>query len=255
VFKRSYRAIMVVKRGEVHMPTTLVEVMGKLEEMGSEQTKMTFLRHGAKEPIFGVRVGDLKKLVKEVKKDQELARSLYATGNSDAMYLAGLTVNPKAITKELLQEWVQQAYWYMISEYTVAWIAAESPYAVELAKEWMQSPNEQIATSGWSTYANYISMTPDERLDLEEIKQLLEQVEAGIHQERNRVRYNMNAFVIVVGAYVVELHEEAKRVAGVIGKVHVDVGQTACKVPLATEYIEKIERLGKLGNKKKTCIC
>jgi 3-methyladenine DNA glycosylase AlkD len=237
------------------MTTSLEEIMEELKQMGTEQTKNTFLRHGAKEPFFGVRVGDMKKLVKEVKKDQELARALFATGNSDAMYLAGLTVNPKLMSKEMLQEWVKQAYWYMVSEYTVAWITAESPYAVELAREWILSPDELIATCGWSTYSNYISITPDDKLDLEEIKQLLKQVENGIHQERNRVRYNMNAFVINVGAYVVPLFEEATRVAEVIGKVHVDLGQTACKVPLATEYIDKIEKLGKTGKKKKTCIC
>jgi 3-methyladenine DNA glycosylase AlkD len=234
---------------------TLDEVMTKLEQLGTEQTKQTFLRHGAKEPFYGVKVGDLKKLVKDVKKDQKLAKALYATGNSDAMYLAGLTVNPKTVTKEMLQEWVKRAYWYMISEYTVAWIAAESPYAVELAREWMLSPDEFVATSGWSTYASYISITPDNRLDVGEIRSLLHQVEKGIHQERNRVRYNMNTFVIIVGTYVAELHEEAKKIAEKIGKVHVDVGQTACKVPLATEYISKVEQAGKLFVKKKTCIC
>lgn len=48
---------------------TYVEVMEKLRELGSEQTKQTFIRHGAKEPIFDVKVGDLKMfLVKHVKK-------------------------------------------------------------------------------------------------------------------------------------------------------------------------------------------
>jgi hypothetical protein len=69
------------------------------------------------------------------------------------------------------------------------------------------------------------------------------------------VRYTMNAFVIAVGSYVVPLFEDAYRIAGKIGQVHVNMGQTACKVPLATEYIEKVERMGKTGKKKKTCIC
>lgn len=237
------------------MTITLDEIMTKLEQMGTEQTKRTFMRHGAKEPLFGVKVGDMKKLVKEVKKDQEVARSLYATGNSDAMYLAGLTVNPKTVTKEMLQEWVRQAHWYMMAEYTVAWIAAESPYAVELAREWLESPDELIATCGWSTYGNYISITPDEQLDMEEIKSLLRRVEEGVHGERNRVRYNMNMFVIVVGTYVPPLFEDAYRAAEKIGKVSVDVGESACKVPLATEYILKVEEMGRTGKKKKTCIC
>ncbi|GAB7056916.1 MULTISPECIES: DNA alkylation repair protein [Paenibacillus] len=235
--------------------TDLNEIMDKLIAMGSEQTKQIFLRHGAKEPLFGVKVGDLKKLVKDVKKDQHLARALYETGNSDAMYLAGLTVNPKTATKEMLQDWVRRANWYMLAEYTVAWVAAESPYAMELAREWIKSPEEMIAVCGWSTYANYISITPDELLDINEIRQLLKQVEATVHDEMNRVRYTMNSFVIAVGTYAAVLHEEAMRVAESIGSVHVDVGATACKVPLASEYLRKAKQAGKIGKKKKTCIC
>lgn len=231
------------------------EVMEALEAMGTEQTKSTYERHGAKEPFFGVRIGDMKKLVKVVKKDQKLVLELFDSGNYDAMYLAGLTINPKMISKELLQHWVKQASWYSVAEYTVASVAAESPYARELAMEWIQAPDEMIAVGGWSTYANYVSVAPDEELDLEEIRSLLETVRTTIHSERNRVRYTMNTFVISVGAYVVQLTEEAKAVAAEIGKVQVDVGNTACKVPLATDYIAKIESMGKIGNKKKTCIC
>ncbi|MGG4553274.1 DNA alkylation repair protein [Paenibacillus humicus] len=234
---------------------TLAEVMTKLEELGTEQTKKTFMRHGAKEPLFGVKVGDLKKLVKQVSKDQGLALALYDTGNSDAMYLAGLSINPQMMTLPQLKHWVKQANWYMLAEYTVAGAAAESPYALKLAREWMRSDNEMIATCGWSTYANYVSITPDDQLDLEEIRTLLRLIESTIHEEQNRVRYTMNMFVIIAGSYVTGLYDEAIAVAESIGKVHVNVGQTACKVPLAADYIRKVAQRGKLGIKKKTCIC
>ncbi|MEH7178947.1 DNA alkylation repair protein [Neobacillus vireti] len=233
----------------------LNEIMSKLEELGSEQIKKIYQNHGVKEPFFGVKIGDLKKLVKYVKKDHELALALYNTGNHDAMYLAGLSVNPKLMTKETLQDWANKAYWYMPAEYTVAGVAAESDYALELAQEWMESENEMIAVCGWNTYTNYISITPDEKLDLEEIRERLQQVETTIHEERNRVRYAMNTFVIGAGAYVKELHEEALKVAENMGKVHVDVGNTACKVPLATQYIDKMIQKDKIGVKKKTAIC
>ncbi|WP_147533144.1 DNA alkylation repair protein [Bacillus marasmi] len=234
---------------------TLEEIMTKLAELGSEQTKNTLINHGAREPFFGVKIGDLKKLVKYVKKDHGLALALYETGNSDAMYLAGLSINPKLMTKEDLHNWVQKAYWYQPAEYTVAGVAAESDYALELAREWMKSDEEMIACCGWSTYANYLSITPDENLDLEEIKHLLDVIAETIHSEKNRVRYNMNTFVISVGSFVVPLYEDAMRVAGQIGKVQVNVGQTACKVPIATDYIKKVEAKSKIGSKKKTCIC
>ncbi|KIL52020.1 DNA alkylation repair protein [Jeotgalibacillus soli] len=233
----------------------LQTLMSELEALGTEQTRKTFYRHGAKDPFFGVKVRDLKKFVKHVKKDHELSLALYATGNSDAMYLAGLAVDPKKISKETLREWARGAYWYMLAECTVAWVAAESPYAGELAREWMASEEELITVAGWSTYASYLSITPDEELDLDEIRNLLANVETSIHASPNRVRYNMNAFVIAVASYVAPLTEKAKKVADTIGKVHVDVGNTACKVPLATEYIGKVEARNKIGAKRKTCRC
>jgi 3-methyladenine DNA glycosylase AlkD len=234
---------------------TYEEIMQKLEELGSEQTKQIYKNHGVKEPYFGVKIGDLKKLIKYVKKDHDLALKLYDSGNHDAMYLAGLSVNPKIITKETLQDWAKKAYWYMAAEYTVAQVTAESDYALELAREWMKSEEEMIAVCGWSTYANYISITPDDQLDIAEISTMLDQVKNTIHKERNRVRYVMNGFIISAGTYVAELKEEAKQIAETIGKVHVDVGNTACKVPLASDYIKKVEEKNRIGMKRKTCIC
>jgi 3-methyladenine DNA glycosylase AlkD len=233
----------------------LEEVMTKLEEMGNEQTRSTWIRHGAQGSVYGVKIGDMKKLVKHVKKNQELVLSLYETGNFDAMYLAGLTVDPKKIEKETLQEWVKKANWYMLAEYTVAGVASESEYALELAREWIKSDDEMIATCGWSTFANYVTITPDDKLDLEEIQKLLKKVEETIHTQQNRVRYTMNSFVMAAGICTTSLSEEARRVAEHVGKVHVDVGNTACKVPYAPEYIEKAIARGKLGQKKKTAIC
>ncbi|WP_449536602.1 DNA alkylation repair protein [Ferdinandcohnia sp. Marseille-Q9671] len=234
---------------------TYEEIMQNLKELGSEQTKQIYQNHGVREPFYGVKIGDMKKLVKFVKKDQELVLQLFNSGNHDAMYLAGLSVNPKLLSKETLQDWAKKAYWYMIAEYTVAQVAAESKFALELAREWMSSEEEMIAVCGWSTYSNYLSITPDEELDKEEIRTLLQQVKRAIHEERNRVRYVMNGFVMSVGCYVEELSDEAKEVAEYIGKVHVDVGNTACKVPLASDYIKKVEQKNRVGLKRKTCIC
>jgi hypothetical protein len=126
------------------------------------------------------------------------------------MYLAGLTVDPKKIEKETLQEWVKKANWYMLAEYTVAGVASESEYALELAREWIKSDDEMIATCGWSTFANYVTITPDDKIDLEEIQKLLKKVEETIHTQQNRVRYTMNSFVMAAGICTTSLSEEAR---------------------------------------------
>ena len=73
--------------------------MTELKKLGNEQTKKTLIRHGAIEPIFGVRIGDMKALIKAGKNNHPLALELYATGNSDEMYLGGLRVHEEKVTK------------------------------------------------------------------------------------------------------------------------------------------------------------
>ncbi len=231
------------------------EVMLQLEQMGSEQTKKTFLRHGAKEPLFGVKIGDMKKIQKKVKKNYDLSLQLFETGNADAMYLAGLITDETKITKKNLQYWVKNANWSMISEYTVAWIAAESKYGYELAVEWIDSKQENIASAGWSTLSNLCAIKPDEELNIEHLKKLLNRVVKEINTAANRVRYTMNGFVIAAGSYVKELTEKALETAKQIGIVSVNIGDTAYKVPIATHYIKKIAAKGNIGKKKKEARC
>lgn len=234
---------------------TLNNIMQELESMGSEQTRKTFRNHGAPDNMFGVKVGDLKKIVKRIKKNHELALALYKTGNSDAMYLAGLIGDETKMTKADLNKWAKKSTWSMISEYAVPFVASESPYGWELGLEWINSNRENIAAAGWATLSGYFSYADDAVLSIKEIKNLLKIVEKDIHHAPNRVRYVMNNFIIAVGSYIQELTSLAKETGKKIGIVHVHVGNTACKVPEAVAYIEKVEAKGNIGKKRKTVRC
>ena len=65
----------------------------------------------------------------------------------------------------------------------------------------------------------------------------------------------MDNFVISVGAYVASLRDFALQTAGKIGRVEVDMGDTACQVPFAADYIRKIQQRGPIGKMRKTVKC
>jgi hypothetical protein len=171
------------------------------------------------------------------------------------MYLAGLIADPRAVKPAVLKRWASSSTWAMVSEYAVAGLAAESPHGWKLGLEWIDAKKEDVACAGWNTLLGVISMTPDEDLDLKKIESLLARIEKTIHGAPNRVRYAMNGFVIGVGCYVVPLSEKAREVAVAIGRVEVDMGDTACKVPFAPDYIDKVVKLGRLGKKRKQARC
>ncbi len=234
---------------------TVNEIMAQLRGFGDEKIKTILLRHGVREPFFGVKIEHLKTIQKKVKMDDKLARELYATGNADAMYLAGLIAEDEKMTKKELQTWARQAVSLNISEYTVPWVAAGSPYGYELAMEWIDSKEEHIAATGWSTLSSLMALKPDSELDLPAIKSLLTRIVTNISKAPNRVVYTMNGFIIAVGSYVLPLTKEALAAAKKIGTVTVEANGTCCTVSDAAAYIKKAEARGALGKKKKTVKC
>ena len=234
---------------------TLQNIMAALKAKGNEGIKKILLKHGVKEPFFGVKVEDLKVIQKKVKKDYQLSKNLYATGNADAMYLAGLIADEGKMTKADLSNWVKQALSANISEYTVPWITAESNFGFELAMQWIDDKKEFIAAAGWSTLSSLVAIKPDNELDIPSLKALLKRVETNIHRADNRVRSKMNGFLIAVGSYVVALSDQAIATAKKIGEVKVNVDGTACKVPSAVDYIMKVKAKNGLGKKKKMARC
>lgn len=234
---------------------TVDAIMDKLREFGHPNTKKTLMRHGAKEPVFGVKVADIKKIVKLVKKNYDLSLALYDTGNSDAMYLAGLIADEKKMTKADLQKWANQAYWYYLSEYTVPWVASESDFGYEMGLEWIDNSNNTLACTGWQTLACLTALKKDEELNLKQYQDLLDRIHHTIYQAPNRVRFCMNAFIIAVGCNVEPLNASAMNIAKQLGKIKVDMGDTACKIPEASVYIQKVIDKNRVGKKRKTVRC
>jgi 3-methyladenine DNA glycosylase AlkD len=234
---------------------TATEIVAELKPLGTETYKKVLLNHGVKEPLFGVKIEDLKKIQKRLRKNYRLALDLYDTGIYDAMYLAGLIADDSQMTKRDLQGWVEKANCATLCEYTVPWVAAESSHGWELALEWMDAKKERVAAAGWSTLGSLVAIKDDAQLDLNELKRLMQRVEKTIHQQPNRVRYAMNGFLIAVGSYVKALTKPALETAAKIGQVSVDMGGTACKVPLAQDYIKKVQQRGALGKKRKSAKC
>ena len=100
-----------------------------------------------------------------------------------------------------------------------------------------------------------MAIKDDAELSLPELKQLLQRVQKTIHRAPNRVRSAMNGFVIAAGTYVKALTDTAIQAGERIGPVAIDVGDTACKVPYAPDYIARAQKRGAIGKKRKTSKC
>jgi 3-methyladenine DNA glycosylase AlkD len=233
----------------------LDQAMSELAAKGSEATKRLWIKHGAKEPFFGVKIADLKAIQKKIKGDQALALKLYATGNGDAQYLAGLVIDGAKMSAAQLQAWADTAAWGMISGTIVPWAASEHPDGFALAQKWIDAKKDSVAVSGWRTLGALATIVPDEQLPVKQFSALLDRVAKTMPCAPDDIRYAMNGFMIACGTYVAPLADKAIATARKIGRVEIDMGDTECKVPEAEAYILKSRRGAPIAPKRKTVRC
>ena len=56
---------------------TCAQILAELKTMGNENTKRVLMNHGGPASMYGVKIEDLKKIQKKIKKDYALSLQLY----------------------------------------------------------------------------------------------------------------------------------------------------------------------------------
>ncbi|MFI2859009.1 DNA alkylation repair protein [Paenibacillus sp. JSM ZJ436] len=233
----------------------LSTVMQELSSLGKERTRNIYLSQGAREPLFGVATGAMKPLAKQIKIHQSLADELYATGNYDAMYFAGIIADPAVMTEADFETWIEGAYFYMLSDYVVAVTLAESERAQTVADRWIQSGEELKMSAGWSCYCWLMGNRPDDAFDRLKLAGLLQQAQDFIHSSPERTKAAMNNFIYTAGISYVPLHAEAVETARQVGVVEVKRGNSKTSRLDAYHSIQKDVEKGRLGFKRKYVRC
>ncbi len=230
-------------------------VMQELEALGKERMKKMYISNGAHEPLFGVATGAMKPIAKKIKINQDLADELYATGNYDAMYFAGIIADPKAMTEADYERWIDGAYFYMLSDYVVAVTLSESDIAQDVADKWIASGDELKMSAGWSCYCWLLGNRKDKEFSESKISNMLDMVKNSIHDSPERTKSAMNNFVYTVAISYLPQHEKAVEVSKEIGIVEVKRDNKKSSFLNAYESIQKEMDRGKLGFKRKYVRC
>lgn len=230
-------------------------VMQELEALGKERMKKIYVSNGAVEPVFGVAIGAMKPMAKQIKKDQPLAEQLYATGNYDAMYFAGIIADPKAMTAADFDRWIDGAYFYMLSDFVVAVTLSESDLAQEVADNWIGSGDELKMSAGWSCYCWLLGNRKDHEFSESKISSMLDKVKNTIHDSPERAKSAMNNFLHTVGISYVPLTEKAIEVSKEVGVVEVKRDNKKTSFLNAYESIQKDVEKGRVGFKRRYVRC
>ncbi|MFC7684971.1 DNA alkylation repair protein [Ureibacillus sp. GCM10028918] len=230
-------------------------VMEELEALGKERTKKTYISNGAHEPVFGVATGAMKPLGKKNKNNQDLAEQLYASGNYDAMYFAGMIADPTIMTEADFERWIDGAYFYMLSDYVVAVTLAETDIAQKVSDKWIESGEELRMSAGWSCYCWLFGNRPDYEFDPSKVSDMLDQIEKTIHNSPERTKSSMCNFVYTAAISFVPVHEKAVEIAKSIGTVEIKRDNKKGSIVDISANIQKDLDRGALGFKRKYVRC
>ena len=187
--------------------TAAAEVMAELAALEDPQIRAVNANHG---DDHGVNLTKLRAVAKRLKTEQELARELWATGDTAARLLALLICRPKAFERDELDAMLREAGTPKVQDWLVNYVVKKSPHVEALRVAWFADPDAVVASAGWALTTDRVAKKPD-GLDL---PGLLDIIEAEMKDAPERLQWAMNHCLAQIGIE----HPECRARALAIGE-------------------------------------
>jgi len=175
---------------------------------------------------LGIGLTRLRKLAKEIGRDHRLALQLWASDVYDAKIIGLLIDEPKKMTREQVEQQVEDVGLGMLSHVFASCDAtlAKSPLAFEVARDWMDSPDALRRQCGFALLYE-LSKKKVAGLDDDYLLERIAHIREQIHAESMWVREAMNTALMGIGKRNKKLNQAAIRAAKAIGPVAIDYGE------------------------------
>ncbi|MEU8070985.1 DNA alkylation repair protein [Micromonospora sp. NPDC049151] len=215
--------------------TTVAEVTAELAELDDPKIRAVNERHG---DDHGVNLGKLRVIAKRLKTQQDLARELWATGDSAARLLALLICRPKAYGRDELDAMLREARTPKVHDWLVNYVVKKSPHAEPLRLAWSADPDPVAASAGWALTTERVARTPD-GLDL---AGLLDVIEAEMAGAPERLQWAMNHCLAQIGIEHPAYRERAIGIGERLGVLRDYPTPPGCTSPYAPVWINEMVR-------------
>lgn len=217
---------------------TLKDALAQLEALGSEKMRAHNVKHGVSGDQFGVKMGDIRTLAKEIRTDHALALELWDTGILDARLLAILLMKPKQIAAGDMDAMVRSNPFTQVSDWLNSYIVKQHPDKEALRQQWMATDHPMAARAGWSLTAERVSKNAD-GLDL---AALLDRIEAGIADAHPLPQWTMNSTLANIGIHHPEHRARALAIGEAQGVYRDYPTSPGCTSPFAPVWIQELVR-------------
>ena len=172
--------------------TTVAGVMAELAALEDPRVREVNERHG---DDHAVNLGKLRAIATRLKTQQDLARELWATGDTAARLLATLICRPRAFEADELDAMLRDARTPKVHDWLVNYVVKKNPHSEELRLAWCADPDPVVASAGWALTTERVAKEP-EGLDL---AGLLDVIEAEMRDAPDRLQWAMNHCLAQIG--------------------------------------------------------
>ncbi|QNR82996.1 DNA alkylation repair protein [Pedobacter riviphilus] len=214
----------------------LTETLSKLESLGEEKVRAMHIKNGARENIFGVKMGNIRAIAKKIKTDHELALKLWETENIDARLLAILILKPKALSAAEIEQMVYSENFTWAADWFYNYIVKEYPDKEQFREKWMNSENVMLARAGWSLTSGRITREP-EGID---IPRILDRIEKEMPKVAPEIQWTMNTALAQIGINHPDYRERALAIGEKLGIYRDYPVSKGCTSPFAPIWINEM---------------
>lgn len=213
--------------------TTVADVRAELAALEDPKILAVNERHG---DDHAVNLTKLRAIAKRLKTQQDLARELWATGDTAARLVALLICRPKAFERDELDAMLRDARTPKVHDWLVNYVVKKSPHAEELRVAWFDDADPVVASAGWALTSDRVVKRP-EGLDL---SALLDVIEVEMGDAPDRLQWAMNTCLAQIG---IEHPEHRARAIGIGERLRVLEDYPTppnCTSPFAPIWINEI---------------
>lgn len=215
--------------------TTLDEIMSELRSLADPRIGAVNARHG---DDHAVNLGSVRALAKSLGRRPELARELWATGDTAARLLSILICRPKDFDAGELDSMLRRARTPKVQDWLLTTVVKKSAHTEELRLAWSADPDPVVESAGWALTTARVAKSP-EGLDL---TALLDIIEARMREAPERLQWAMNECLATIGIEHPEHRARALDIGERLGVLRDYPTPPNCTSPFAPAWITEMVR-------------
>jgi 3-methyladenine DNA glycosylase AlkD len=217
---------------------TLSEALARLESLGSEKLRAQNAKRGVDVEQYGVKLGDIRTLAKEIKSDHALALELWDSGQYEARLLAILLMKPKQLSADEVDRLVRSNSLGQVADWLGSYVIKVHPDKETLRQAWMETTHPMAARAGWGLTAERIA-NGDDGVDP---AALLDRIEHEMPGAAPAAQWTMNTTLATIGIHHPEHRARALAIGEDLGIYRDYPTSPGCTSPFAPIWINEMVR-------------